>query len=86
MIRLVHLKKEKQMSYKNTKLGEWCELKGISSYELGRRCNVTQSCAFRWMVGETRPDWGHIPLITQATEGAITANDFVPQAAHVEAE
>ena len=45
---------------------------------LGEKCGVAQSCAYRWMVGETRPDWLHIPRITAFIDGAITANDFVP--------
>jgi hypothetical protein len=62
----------------DTPLGRWCVENKVSSYALGEKCGVAQSCAYRWMVGETRPDWLHIPRITAFTDGAITANDFVP--------
>lgn len=62
-----------------TKLKEWMEEQGVSSYGLAEMCGVAQSVAYRWASGETRPDWSNIPAIMRATDGEVTALDFVPE-------
>lgn len=32
-----------------------------------------------WVRGSRRPDWNDIPAIERATNGAVTAADFVPR-------
>ena len=58
---------------------------GISTYAFSRIIEektgraFDQSVIWRWAADKQRPDWGSIPYITKATDGQVTAMDFVPE-------
>jgi transcriptional regulator with XRE-family HTH domain len=39
-----------------------------------------RSTVYRLRTGRTRPDWQTIAAIVEATKGAVTADDFMPDA------
>lgn len=44
------------------------------------RIGVSRQALHRYKTGERRPEWGVIERIVAATNGAVTANDFLPSA------
>lgn len=51
---------------------------GITNAAFGRQIGRDASSVSRLRRGETRPDWETAAKIAQATNGAVTANDFMP--------
>jgi len=58
---------------------------GYSTYEFSRVMkektgrDFDQSVIWRWAAERQRPDWSSVPYITMATDGKVTALDFVPE-------
>lgn len=49
----------------------------ISLNEMGQRIGVTGVTVHRWEVGKVRPGLSAIEAIQRATDGAVTASDFM---------
>ncbi len=60
------------------KLAAYMELTKTTDNELAEKVGRDRSTVTRWRLGETRPDWDAISLLEHATDGAVTARDFVP--------
>jgi len=66
------------------KLQKYLEENSLSSYAFARIMtektgrHFDQSVVWRWAAEQQRPDWTSIPYITFATDGNVTAMDFVP--------
>ncbi len=58
-------------------LKEYIDNVGVSQAALARKIGVEQASISRWVNGKQYPDWSLIPEIYKATEGRVTANDFV---------
>lgn len=61
------------------KLSEWLHANNVSPAEFAGRLGVHRSTVGRWIDPRSgaRPDWEVVPKITEATGGAVTANDFL---------
>lgn len=53
------------------------KLHGISLNEMGQRIGVTGVTVHRWEVGKVRPGLNAIEAIQRATDGAVSAADFL---------
>ena len=60
-------------------LGDYMREHSVSSYRLGKLCEVKQSVAYRWATGETIPSPKNMAMIARATEGRVNALAFVPE-------
>lgn len=50
----------------------------ISDAEFARRVGVSHSLVHRWKSGEKRPSMETAARIRDATDGAVSADDFMP--------
>ena len=66
------------MQHYRTNLEKWMADNEVTSYRLGKLCNVSQSVAYRWMTGDCRPSFENCAVIAKVTGNIVTANDFVP--------
>ena len=60
------------------KLKEYLNLNKISTYKFAEMVGANQSVVYRWAAEQQRPNWETIPAIMRATNGFVTAEDFVP--------
>jgi len=51
---------------------------GIRQSQLAAKIGVQESRLSRWVSGKARPEWAMIAAIEAATDGKVTAADFVP--------
>jgi transcriptional regulator with XRE-family HTH domain len=68
------------------KLADWMALVKIKDGPFAEKVGRDQSTISRIRRGEVLPDWSTVALIHKATDGAVTANDFLPAAAPAPAE
>lgn len=68
------------------KLADWMTLAGIKDSAFAEKVGRDQSTISRIRRGEVLPDWSTVVRIAEATEGAVTANDFMPAASVPEPE
>lgn len=59
-------------------LETYLEEAGLTLDDFGRRIGVSAVTIHRWAKGKSRPSWTNVSLIEQATDGVVTAQDFVP--------
>lgn len=62
------------------RLSKWLSEQGMSAEKaaaLGIFGNVTGQAVRHWMAGQRMPQQKHLSLIHQATDGQVTANDFM---------
>jgi DNA-binding transcriptional regulator YdaS (Cro superfamily) len=59
-------------------LREWIN-NGGSIRQIQQAAGVHYVTAWKWASSRKIPSWKHIPAIERATNGAVTAADFVPQ-------
>jgi hypothetical protein len=59
-------------------LREWIK-DGGSVRQIQQAAGVHYVTAWKWVFGHKTPSWKHIPAIERATNGAVTAADFVPR-------
>jgi transcriptional regulator with XRE-family HTH domain len=59
------------------KLAQYLSERRMSASEFADRVGKDRSTVGRWIDGSARPRWDDIPKITEATNGAVTADDFV---------
>ena len=59
------------------RLAEYLAASNLSDAEFADRVGVHKSTVGRWVAGAVRPAWDQLPKITAATDGQVTANDFV---------
>lgn len=64
-----------------TKLEEWMAENGLGDEELGRIVQVDRATISRIRRGLNKPSWDLAARIKVATSGAITADDFLTEAA-----
>jgi DNA-binding transcriptional regulator YdaS (Cro superfamily) len=50
-----------------------------SASDLARRLGVSPVSVHRWKIGIHAPGWQRVAQIERATNGAVTAADFVPR-------
>lgn len=58
------------------KLRDWLDERDISNGDFGNRIKRTAEAVRRYAAGERIPDKDTMPLIVDATGGAVTPNDF----------
>lgn len=58
------------------KLAEWLASTGTSAAALAERCGVHPLTIYKWKDGTNVPRHARLAALTQATGGAVTANDF----------
>ena len=62
------------------KLADWLKQKNMTPPEFAKAIGVDRSNVTRWLKGELRPGWEDVlPKIIAATDGQVTANDFLPE-------
>lgn len=59
-------------------LSEFLDAKGMTIVALAKSLNRPVSTVHGWVRGNRRPEWRDVPAIERATDGAVTAADFVP--------
>lgn len=57
-------------------LKDWLEKHGVNNADFGRKIDRSAEAVRRYANGERIPDRETMPLIVDATAGAVTANDF----------
>ena len=60
------------------KLADYMALVGIKDTAFAEKVGRDQSTISRIRRGEVLPDWSTVARIAEATDGAVTANDFMP--------
>ncbi len=60
-------------------LAEYLTQNGMSVSKLARDMRRPVSTVHGWVRGNRKPDWSDIPAIEAVTNGAVTADDFVPR-------
>lgn len=58
------------------KLADWLSSTGTSAAELADRCGVHTMTVYKWKDGTNVPRQARLAALTEATGGAVTANDF----------
>lgn len=51
----------------------------ISNAEFATRIGVSQQALYRYRLKQRRPEWAILLRISDATDGSVTANDFLPE-------
>jgi hypothetical protein len=59
-----------------TKLSEYLQTQGVSETDMARQIGVSQVAVNRYRRGERIPEAAIMARIVQATDGAVTPNDF----------
>lgn len=65
-------------THSSMKLADYLSEHAITDGDFADRIGVDRSSVSRLRRGITRPDWPTIERIIAATNGAVTANDFLP--------
>lgn len=65
-------------SRKAMELTSYMRLANLKDEHFARLVGVDRSMVSRWRRGVTIPDWKNIARISQATDGAVSADDFLP--------
>jgi transcriptional regulator with XRE-family HTH domain len=52
--------------------------KGISDADFAQAIGVTRQAVHRYKTGGRLPEWPVLAKIREATDGAVTADDFLP--------
>ena len=58
------------------KLADWLAATGTSAATLAKRCGVHTMTVYKWKDGTNVPRYHRLAALTEATAGAVTANDF----------
>ncbi|MEI6162350.1 MAG: type II toxin-antitoxin system CcdA family antitoxin [Roseococcus sp.] len=58
-------------------LADWMKRSDVSAAELARRCGVHLVTVYKWKARTIFPRPSQLQALVEATEGAVTANDFV---------
>lgn len=58
------------------KLNDWLKSNSVSKREFAQRLGVSYPTVTRYLTGVRKPDWAVLPLIIDATGGAVQPNDF----------
>lgn len=58
-------------------LGEYLKLTGTTRREFGRKIGASQPAVTRYVLGDRFPKPDKLKRIARATEGAVTADDFL---------
>lgn len=61
------------------KLADYLAHAALTDQAFADKIGMSQSAVNRLRRGETRPDWETASKIAHATDGAVTANDFMPE-------
>lgn len=65
----------------NHPLRRWRSKQGLSLREFAEQIAVTKGTVSRYESGRRRPEWAVLDRIVKATRGAVTADDFMSEAA-----
>lgn len=63
--------------YRAMELASYLSLTKQTDAEFAAKVNRERSTITRWRLKQTRPDWDAMASIEDATEGAVTARDFM---------
>ena len=58
-------------------LSEYLDANNMTGADFATRIGVSRQALHRYVNGERRPEWPVIERIAAATDGAVTANDFM---------
>jgi transcriptional regulator with XRE-family HTH domain len=62
------------------KLREWRRQKGMTLADVGALIGVSAVTVCRWEKDKALPKWPNMAALTEASGGAVQANDFYPTA------
>lgn len=54
--------------------------RGMKQADIGALLGVSDVTVHRWEQGKARPKWRHLVRLREATNGAVTPEDFLPRA------
>ena len=60
------------------KLQQWKDKEGLTNQQIADLVGVSQGSISRYINHVVRPEWPNIQKIITATNGEVTANDFLP--------
>ncbi len=60
------------------KLDEYMKDQNLTQADLAARLDVTPSAVCMWLAGKRRPRFETLARLEQTSNGAVTANDFMP--------
>jgi transcriptional regulator with XRE-family HTH domain len=60
------------------KLSDYMLLSKLTDDAMARMVGVDRSAVTKWRRGTIRPDWPSLARLSEATKGAVTPNDFLP--------
>lgn len=63
---------------KRIPLADYLRRHKLTQVEFADRLGVHKNTVYRWLIGERRPDWETIRAIVRETDGAVTADSFLP--------
>lgn len=63
--------------YRRMELASYLSLTKQTDAEFASKVKRERSTITRWRLKQTRPDWDAMASIEEATEGAVTARDFM---------
>lgn len=67
------------------KLPDYLRHARLTDAVFAARIRRDRSSVTKWRNGESRPDWQALLAITEATDGVVSANDFLPASEPTEA-
>lgn len=68
------------------KLASYLEREKISDSAFAARIGVSRQALWRYKSGDRRPEWALLEKIVAETCGAVTPNDFLPNAIQLQPE
>jgi transcriptional regulator with XRE-family HTH domain len=60
------------------KLADFMKLSGLSDADLAAKIGRSRETVTRYRNGTITPNWEALAALTRVTNGAVTANDFLP--------
>lgn len=65
------------MHSRRMKLADWMRAKALTDAAFAEMVGRDRTTVSRWRTEKTRPDWPALAAIERATNGAVTARDFL---------
>ena len=68
------------------KLDQYMTLRKLDDASFAKLIQRDRTTVYRLRTGKCLPDWATVAAISKETEGAVTANDFVPDEPALQSE